>query len=73
MFKKIVSHLPFSPTLVGQLGFYAKRLSKEQASRRVGLILTALALVVQYFAVFVPPESANAAKDRKSTRLNSSH
>lgn len=64
MFKKIVSHLPFSPTLVGQLGFYAKRLSKEQASRRVGLILTALALVVQYFAVFVPPESANAANPR---------
>ena len=64
MFKKIVSHLPFSPTLVGQLGFYAKRLSKEQASRRIGLILTALALVVQYFAVFAPPESANAANPR---------
>lgn len=61
MFKKIVSHLPFSPTLVGQLGFYAKRLSKEQASRRIGLVLTALALVVQSFASFAPPESANAA------------
>ena len=61
MFKKIVSHLPFSPTLVGQLGFYAKRLKKEQVSRRIGLILTALALVVQYFVVFAPPESANAA------------
>ena len=61
MFKKIISHLPFSPTLVGQLGFYAKRLSKEQASRRIGLILTALALVVQSLVVFAPPESANAA------------
>jgi len=61
MFRKIVSNLPFSPTLVGQLGFYATRLRKEETTRRVGLIFTALALVVQSFAVFTPPESANAA------------
>lgn len=61
MFKKIVSHLPFSPTLVSELGFYAKRLSKEEATRRLGLVLTAIALVVQSFVVFSPPESANAA------------
>lgn len=61
MFRKIVSNLAFSPALVGQLGFYAKRLRKEEATRKVGLIFTALALVVQSFAVFSPPESANAA------------
>jgi uncharacterized repeat protein (TIGR01451 family) len=61
MFRKIVSNLTFSPALVGQLGFYAKRLRKEEATRRIGLIFTALALVVQSFAVFTPPESANAA------------
>jgi hypothetical protein len=61
MFRKIVSNLKFSPALVGQLGFYAKRLRKEEATRRIGLIFTALALVVQSFAVFTPPESANAA------------
>lgn len=61
MFKKIVSNLHFSPALVGQLGFYAKRLKKEEATRRIGLIFVALALVVQSFAVFSPPESANAA------------
>lgn len=61
MFRKIVSNLPFSPALVGQLGFYAKRLRKEEATRRIGLIFTALALIVQVFAVFTPPESANAA------------
>ena len=61
MFRKIVSNLAFSPALVGQLGFYAKRLRKEEATRRVGLIFTALALVVQWFAVFTPPESANAS------------
>lgn len=64
MFRKIVSNLAFSPALVGQLGFYAKRLRKEEATRRIGLIFTALALVVQSFAVFTPPESANAASSR---------
>ncbi len=61
MFRKIVSNLAFSPALVGQIGFYAKRLRKEEATRRLGLIFTALALVVQSFAVFSPPEAANAS------------
>ncbi len=61
MFRKIVSNLSFSPALVGQLGFYAKRLRKEQATRRLGLVFVALALVVQSLVVFQPPESANAA------------
>ncbi|HSW77571.1 MAG TPA: hypothetical protein VLG36_02125 [Candidatus Chromulinivoraceae bacterium] len=61
MFRKLVSNLAFSPALVGQLGFYAKRLRKEETTRRIGLIFTALALVVQSFAVLTPPESANAA------------
>lgn len=61
MFRRLISGLPFSPALVGQLGFYAKRLKKEEATRRVGVIFTALALVVQSFAVFSPPSSANAA------------
>lgn len=61
MFRKLVSNLAFSSALVGQLGFYAKRLRQEEATRRMGLIFVALALVVQSFAVFSPPESANAA------------
>ncbi|HSE61857.1 MAG TPA: hypothetical protein VLA88_06215 [Candidatus Saccharimonadales bacterium] len=61
MFRKLVSNLPYSPALVGQLGFYAKRLRKEQFSRRLGLIFTALALIVQSFAVFTPPEQALAS------------
>jgi hypothetical protein len=61
MFRKIVSNLSFSPALVGQLGFYARRLKKEETTRRLGLVFTALALVVQSFAVFTPPEAANAA------------
>lgn len=61
MFKKIVSNLSFSPAVVSQLGFYAKRLRKEQTTRRIGLVFVALALVVQSFAVFQAPEPANAA------------
>jgi len=61
MFRKIVSNLSFSPALVGQLSFYAKRLKKEETTRRLGLIFVALALVVQSLSVFSPPEAANAA------------
>jgi uncharacterized repeat protein (TIGR01451 family) len=61
MFKKIVSNLSFSPALVGQLGFYAKRLKKEETTRRLGLVFVALALIVQCMAVFQPPQSANAS------------
>lgn len=61
MFRKLVSNLPFSPALIGQIGFYARRLKREELTRRTGLILTALALVAQSFAVFSPPQSANAA------------
>lgn len=61
MFRKLISNVAFSPALVGQLGFYAKRLRQEETTRRVGLIFTALALIVQSFAVFQPPEAANAA------------
>lgn len=61
MFRKLVSSLPFSPALVGQLGFYARRLSTEQTTRRLGLIFTVLALSVQTFALIKPPEQTIAA------------
>jgi len=61
MFRKIVSNLSFSPALVSQLGFYAKRLRKEETTRRLGLIFVVLALVVQGLTVFQPSESANAS------------
>ena len=61
MFRNIVSNINFSPALVGQLGFYANRLKKEEITRRIGLIFIILALVVQSFAILSPPESANAS------------
>lgn len=60
MFRKLVSSLPFSPALVGQLGFYIRRLRKEEATRKLGLIFTVLAVAMQSLAVFTPPEQAVA-------------
>lgn len=68
MFRKIVSNLAFSPALVSQLSFYARRLKKEELTRRLGLIFTALALVVQSLAVFSPPEAANASSSADFVR-----
>ncbi|SRR6266702_541046 len=71
MFRKLVSSLPFSPALVGQLGFYARRLSREQATRRLGLIFTALAVMVQAFAFISPPEQTFAASPTNECAYNS--
>lgn len=61
MFRKLVSSLPFSPALVGQLGFYIRRLHKEEVTRRLGLIFTVMAVIMQSFTVFTPPEQALAS------------
>lgn len=61
MFRKLVANLPFSPALVGQLGFYARRLRKEQFTRKLGLFFTIFAIVIQSFAVFSPAEQVSAS------------
>ncbi|MEI6228603.1 MAG: hypothetical protein WCP11_01080 [Candidatus Saccharibacteria bacterium] len=61
MFKKIVSNLSFSPALIGQLGFYAKRLRKEEITRKLGLFFVILTLIIQSLVIFQPAESANAS------------
>ena len=61
MFRKLVSNLPFSPSLINQVGFYSKRLKKEDMPRRVGLIFTALAIVVQSFTFLAPAKATLAA------------
>lgn len=58
MFKKLLSNLAFNPSLIGQVSFYAKRLHKEAAIRRAGFVLLAMAMVLQMFAVFSPPQSS---------------
>ncbi|NCU30224.1 hypothetical protein EOL73_01205 [Candidatus Saccharibacteria bacterium] len=63
MFKKLVSTLPFSPALIGQVGFYANRLKEEEATRRIGLVLTVLAVAVQSLTIISPPTPANASNN----------
>ena len=68
MFRKLVSNLPFSPALIHDVGFYARRLRKEEATRRLTVLFVALTLVMQSLAVFSPPESANASSEQDIIR-----
>lgn len=66
MFKKIVSNLPFSPALIGQLSFYTKRLKKEEITRRLGLVFVTLTVIIQSFIIFQPSEPASAISQKNS-------
>lgn len=61
MFKKLLSNLPYNPSLIGQVSFYAKRMHAEESVRRLGLGFVMLAMFVQMFAVMSPPEPGLAA------------
>lgn len=68
MFRKLVAHLSFSPALIHEVGFYARRLRKEETTRRLTIMFVVLALVVQSLAIFSPPESANASSEQDLIR-----
>lgn len=61
MFKKLISNLPFNPSLIGQVSFYARRLHKEERLRRLGFMMLAVAFFMQLFAVVSPPQLSLAA------------
>lgn len=63
MFNKVLSNLAFSPSSIDQLAFYANRLKKEQAIRRLGLILIIFSMFIQLFAAMIPPEKSLAASE----------
>src|SRR5437763_1435221 len=60
MFNKLLSNLPFNPSLINQVSFYAKRLKHESSVRRLGFILVALTMVLQLFAVLSPAQPSLA-------------
>lgn len=60
MFEKLLSNLPFNPSLVHQLSFYGRRMRQEQSIRRLGLIFVVLAFLVQFVAILSPPQPTNA-------------
>ncbi len=68
MFKKLISNLPFNPSLINQVSFYAKRLHKEEKLRRLGVIMIVLSLFIQMFAIISPPEPTLAASDNDILR-----
>lgn len=61
MFKKLLSNLPFNPSLIDQVSFYAKRMHREESIRRLGLGFVVLAMLVQMFAIIAPPEPTLAS------------
>lgn len=61
MFKKLISNLPFTPSLIDQVSFYAKRLRREAFVRRIGFFLLSLTMLIQLFAVVSPPQPTLAS------------
>jgi len=65
MFKKLVSNLPFDPSLIKQVSFYTKRLHQEESVRRIGFGFMAGAFLINILAVTSPAERtlASSAND----------
>lgn len=61
MFNKILSNIAINPSALNQLSFYANRLKKEQAIRRIGLAFIVLSMLVQSVAAMFPAEQSLAA------------
>lgn len=68
MFRKLVSNLPYSPALITEVGFYAKRLRGEDVTRRVTVLFVALALIMQSLSLLSPAQSANASSEQDIIR-----
>jgi hypothetical protein len=60
MFEKLLANLPYNPNLIKQVGFYARRMRREESIRRTGLVFIVLAFMVQFFAFISPPASTSA-------------
>lgn len=61
MFRKLISNLPFNPSLLESVAFYAKRMKQEESLRRLGLIFVVFAMFIQMYAVIAPPERSLAS------------
>lgn len=53
--------MPFNPSLINQVSFYANRMKKEAVIRRTASILMAGTMFIQFFAVISPPQPSLAA------------
>ena len=60
MFEKLLSLMPYNPSLVHQMAFYSRRMREEAAIRRTGMLFLVIAFFIQFFAVMSPPQSSIA-------------
>lgn len=58
MFKKLVSDIPFNPSLIEHIPEYRASLRKERKLRFIGLFLLSLALIVQILISVFPAQSS---------------
>lgn len=58
MFNRLLRNLPFNPSLIDQVAFYSKRLSKEAGIRRAGFVLVAMTMMLQVFATLAPAQAS---------------
>ncbi len=63
MFNQLLRNLPFNPSLITEVAFYAKRLNREAYVRKVGLVAMALTLFVQTLAFVSPPQPTLATSN----------
>lgn len=61
MFRDLVTHLSLSPSISGQLAFYARRLRGEKLTRQLSAIFAAMLLGLTVLTTVAPPTPANAA------------
>jgi uncharacterized repeat protein (TIGR01451 family) len=60
MFRKLISNLPFQPTLLAEVAHYAHRLKQEQAVRRMGILILLTGFGLQIFTIAFPPQASLA-------------
>jgi hypothetical protein len=68
MINKLISNIPFNPSLVEELSSYSKRLRKERSIRKIGFVMIILSLLVQVMAANIPAEKSLAASDNDIIR-----
>ncbi len=61
MLEKLLSAVPYNPSMVHELAFYSRRMREESSVRRAGVILLLLTFFIQFFAVISPPQATVAA------------
>jgi hypothetical protein len=72
VFRKIISHLPFSPALIVELSEYAKKIRREEKLRIIGSIIVIALVALQIIITIYPPNSHDTAQlsNRLSPSIN---